>query len=642
MVWSISGYNGMQQADLSIRYLFTGSSASEVRTRSEFTYDNGRRLTDSKYAYALNGAGVSTPTYTLSNMNYNYKDQLIEKNLGYQSPSQALQSIDYTYNIRGWLTNINNANVYGSNNPIMIPPMSGSGYIQNMAISPFISKAIEESLKSSQQMPPLAAGELAPTLNDNMGDLFSENITYGSPDSRTGATPQYNGNISTTTWQVSGRDRQAYAYTYDDLDRLTDAKYMDVTDTYNESNGSWNSNYSTDNKFKETLQYDVRGNITSLQRNGLNGGSWTANGYTAATYGLIDNLTYIYVDSNRLKKVTETSLANRGFKYANSGNPRDFEYDKNGNLTADRNKSITNIEYNYLNLPQVITFAGNRIIQFVYDASGVKLQKIVNNNGTIATYDYVNGIEYKNSILQRIAHTEGAVVNQGDNTTFVHEFDLRDHLGNTRVTFSDANNDGIVVAGDIKQINHYYPFGLNMEGNWNGAQGDNKYQFNGKEWNDDFGLGWNDYGARFYDPAVARWGAVDPKSEKYYSMSPYIYVANNPIGFIDPNGKEIKIGKWFQFAFRMEVKKHLREISKNEDGRNLINSLENAKDKNGKSLTINIVKGKVGEGKLSVGAATGVTVPTDNNGKETSAAKKNALQNGLVFNALSFDYGKIE
>ena len=91
---------------------------------------------------------------------------------------------------------------------------------------------------------------------------------------------------------------------------------------------------------------------------------------------------------------------------------------------------------------------------------------------------------------------------------------------------------------EVSQINHYAPFGLNLEGNWNGQNGANKKQYNGKEWNDDFGLGWNDYGARFYDPAMARWLAVDPMAEKYYMLGQYTYVANNPILFIDPNGME--------------------------------------------------------------------------------------------------------
>ena len=109
-------------------------------------------------------------------------------------------------------------------------------------------------------------------------------------------------------------------------------------------------------------------------------------------------------------------------------------------------------------------------------------------------------------------------------------------MGNARVTYSDANNDGFITVADIKQINHYYPFGMNMEGNWNGAAGSNKYQYNGKEWNDDFGLGLNDYGARFYDPAIGRWNAVDPLTENNPNLSPYRYCFNNPVRFIDPNG----------------------------------------------------------------------------------------------------------
>ena len=120
--------------------------------------------------------------------------------------------------------------------------------------------------------------------------------------------------------------------------------------------------------------------------------------------------------------------------------------------------------------------------------------------------------------------------------TFQHEYTIKDHLGNARVTYSDGNNDGVITVADIKQINHYYPFGMNMEGNWNGAAGSNKYQYNQKEWNDDFGLGLNDYGARFYDPAIARWTAVDPLGEMRANVTPYQYVQNNPMNRIDPTG----------------------------------------------------------------------------------------------------------
>ena len=376
--------------------------------------------------------------------------------------------------------------------------------------------------------------------------MFKEIINYGNPTLYTGlnsVTSQYNGNISQVEWQVAGREAQAYTFDYDDLDRLTNARYTDIHSAGWASRG-WSSGSETNNNYNETPTYDVRGNILSLNRNGMSANTViTSNGKTllAGLFSPIDNLTYTYGDSNRLKKVTDGSnWANKGFIYSNSGNVRDYEYDKNGNLTADRNKGITNITYNYLNLPMVITFTGNRIITFVYDASGAKLRKITSDNGTVTTYDYVNGVEYKNNILQRIAHTEGSVSVQTDGS-YQHEFVLRDHLGNTRVTFSDVDNNGTVVVSDVQQINSYYPFGLNMDGNFNGAAGKNKYAYNGKEWNDDFGLGLNDYGRRFYDPAIGRFDVIDRFVEKYSTQNAYQYAGNNPIKNIDINGDSILV-----------------------------------------------------------------------------------------------------
>jgi RHS repeat-associated protein len=503
--------------------------------------------------YALNGAGLSAPTFTLANLVYNYRDQLVEKNIGYRGTNQALQSIDYQYNTRGWLTAINSLNITQGTQQILTPSLLGNGVISGLAVSPYLEDALTHGWAKEQT-------SLAPPVADNNADLFSQILTYESPDSRTGAAPQKNGNISSTVWQVAGRDRQAYGFKYDELNRLTEANYYDIVGTAN--------TFSTDNKFQEKLTYDLRGNIETLQRNGLNGGSWTSNGFTAATYGLIDNLTYTYGVGNRLSRVTDGSLGDKGFKYVSyRGNmdfSEDYTYDANGNLKSDRPKKIVSITYNYLNLPQVVTFTHNRQLQWVYDASGVKLRKIVLENGVVKeTHDYVNGVEYKDRQLERIAHSEGAVV-QNDLGAYQHEYVLRDHLGNTRVTFRDgvnkgepyddwsngwfpipvnpnANNpgydDGVVTKDDIVQINHYYPFGLNMEGDWNGAPGNNKYQYNGKEWNDDFGLGWNDYGARFYDPSLGKWHNVDPLSEKMRRYSPYNYCFDNPVRFTDPDGQ---------------------------------------------------------------------------------------------------------
>ncbi len=75
------------------------------------------------------------------------------------------------------------------------------------------------------------------------------------------------------------------------------------------------------------------------------------------------------------------------------------------------------------------------------------------------------------------------------------------------------------------------------QGGWSAPPSpENKYKYNGKEYNDDFALGLYDYGARWYDPAVGRWGQVDPMADKMFEWSPFNYGFNNPIKFLDPDG----------------------------------------------------------------------------------------------------------
>ncbi len=176
--------------------------------------------------------------------------------------------------------------------------------------------------------------------------------------------PQYNGNISSTTWQVAGRDKQAYAFTYDDLDRLLNAKYMDVTDSG--SGASQTSTYSTDNKYEEKQTYDLRGNILTLQRNGMTSGGWNNQGlFTAGNFGQIDNLSYTYNDQIQLVKMRDYAALDKGFKLALNGagaavpshgasDPNHYTYDANGNIRSDMYKGITYIWYNHLNLPTFI------------------------------------------------------------------------------------------------------------------------------------------------------------------------------------------------------------------------------------------------------------------------------------------------
>ncbi len=155
----------------------------------------------------------------------------------------------------------------------------------------------------------------------------------------------------------------------------------------------------------------------------------------------------------------------------------------------------------------------------------------------------------------------------------------KDHLGNTRLTFFDRpagqgpGQGGTVgqieVPEEILQENHYYPFGMNLGGTFmnDGIAKDNAYQYNGKELESFGGLGWNDYGARFYDPSIGRWNAIDPLAEKYIGWSPYNYGMNNPIVNIDPNGMEsiTYYGEEAQEAFRQLQSQQNRNNDSNGD-----------------------------------------------------------------------------
>jgi RHS repeat-associated protein len=97
-------------------------------------------------------------------------------------------------------------------------------------------------------------------------------------------------------------------------------------------------------------------------------------------------------------------------------------------------------------------------------------------------------------------------------------------------------------SGTVLEENHYYPFGLTIsESSNNPALPKQPYKYNGKELEKSFGLETYEYGARQYDPQIGRWKGIDPLADKYFGISPFAYVANDPIKFIDPDGRKIVI-----------------------------------------------------------------------------------------------------
>jgi len=155
--------------------------------------------------------------------------------------------------------------------------------------------------------------------------------------------------------------------------------------------------------------------------------------------------------------------------------------------------------------------------------------------------DYLEGLEFLNGELEAAYLKEGRLYYFAPDSSR-YEWALKDHLGNIRVTFTDKNGNGRVdLDGDpekseILQENHYYPYGMRMNGPWMESRIVNRYQYNGKEKIEELELGWYDYGARGYDPAIARWGQVDPLAEEMAGWSPFNYVLGNPILLNDPFG----------------------------------------------------------------------------------------------------------
>ena len=344
------------------------------------------------------------------------------------------------------------------------------------------------------------------------GSKFTQNLYYNTGN----GVVKYNGSISSMTWKSGNESTvRGYKFTYDGLDRMLNATY-----------GETASISTNANRFSENVTgYDKNGNIKGLQRYGQ---------LSSTSYGLIDNLT-LTLNGNQLSCVEDavsTAAYGTNTAFVNGASVAgEYAYDANGNLTKDLNKGITDIQYNVLNLPSTVSFSDGSTITYTYGADGTKLRTVHKIGSTTTTTDYCGNVIYENGTQKLLLTEEGYINLTG---TQQYHYYLKDHQGNNRVVINQS--------GTVEETNHYYPFG----GVFGTAGNTQPYKYNGKELDTKKGLNWYDYGARHYDAALGRFTTNDPLAEKYYSMSPYTYCADNPVKFIDPNGMEYAPGDLFK------------------------------------------------------------------------------------------------
>ena len=246
-----------------------------------------------------------------------------------------------------------------------------------------------------------------------------------------------------------------------------------------------------------------------------------------------------------------------------------------------------------LNYPREVQFTNGNRIQYIYSPDGQKLRAtwqtavaniVVPLNSTVnlsssqisstTRTDYIGNVIYTGTASSSSASVklskylfEGGYATVTPTTQPKFHYFTKDHLGNNRAVVNQS--------GTVEQITHYYPFG-----GFFADQGTNSslqpYKYNGKELDRMHGLDLYDYGFRQYDPVVPMFTQQDPMAEKYYHLSPYVYCGNNPVKYIDKEGRKLVLFHNNSLDFNNQ---YLNAISylKEHGCSSIINYLENSK-----------------------------------------------------------------
>ena len=318
-------------------------------------------------------------------------------------------------------------------------------------------------------------------------EVFSMELRYENPSLTKEAKPHYGGLITECSWlnkKIPGGMTQTYAYSYTPFGQLAGVAQYEGT-------------IRRDKFVEQGIIYNENHNILSLSR--------------LENANVINHYSYFYQGNKltHLSDVTGTST---------------FEYDPNGNVVYDGRKSC-NFRYNCLNLLERATDPKeNLLAQYSYLSDGTKLAvRDKDGNG----YTYMGSLIYQSNggslSLESAQFNGGSILKTSSEYEVVYR--VTDFLGSVRAVVDSK--------GKVLEYNNYYPFG----GRWEEDLprfASNRYRFNGKELQQSGRLGLLDYGARMYDPALARWQGCDPAMQ---FTNPFVFCGNNPVAYVDKDGE---------------------------------------------------------------------------------------------------------
>lgn len=368
---------------------------------SKLSYDSLGRIAKVEKKVSntkVNGGSMPASWKTITAHEYDALGQLKKKKLA----SDPLDSLVYDYNIRGWTLGMNRA------------------YVK----------------------------DTTSTANFFGFDLGYDRTSFTvNSTNKSYAAAQFNGNIGGMLWKSTGDDQlRKYDFTYDPVNRLTGADF----------------NQLTSNNFSKTAQidfsvsglnYDANGNLLNMNQRG-----WKVGGSVT-----IDSLLYTYIShTNKLLNVLDrendalTKLGDfrsstaymayfTGLSQNKTTSATDYSYDVNGNLSADKNKDITTIRYNHLNLPDSIVVTGKGTIKYVYDAAGTKLKKITAEGSKVTSTLYLFG-NYVNDTLQYLPQEEGRIRYSITDLALYYDYMIKDHLGNVRMVLTEEKDTSVYPA----------------------------------------------------------------------------------------------------------------------------------------------------------------------------------------------------